>query len=496
MQSDGSAPPPVRSGTAILKRFLHLLSAQGAEGLLSAVFLIYLARMDTVVFGEIMYAMAAGGIVMKVIQFGLYYPLVSYLGSVKKDQAPELLSRVNVIKLGLLGPCMLTILGTALIRGLSPRMSLILFLICLGFAVEQIAETYFADFRVRGLQSREARIKIAGAVLSYGYGFVTALMGFDPILISLFKLISGLIRLGFGMASYLKDYAVRFLVRSKWPDVWFMFRAAMVFAFIEILGVIYNKANIFFLEKYTGVTGVAFYSATYNVVDPISVLASEQLLGWVVFPLLAALWSKNRDTAARLVRNSALWLMAIAFPIMFTLHVESDFIITLIYGAKFHDAVWMQHYLVWTILLSFENNLFSYVMMVAGGAPVLFAFAAVTTILNLVFNLTLVPSFGLAGGCLVLVLTKLVMTIMTFVYCRIRFAFVRTRDFIFPAALGLLLVGTYLLLEPVAPFRVASSIALALYFVILWKFGVKFLGHLSRKTDQNGKSANNPDSPR
>jgi O-antigen/teichoic acid export membrane protein len=255
-----------------------------------------------------------------------------------------------------------------------------------------------------------------------------------------------------------------------------MFRAAAVFAFIEILGVVYNKTNIFFLESATGAKGVAFYSAAYNVVDPVSTLASEQFLGWVIFPVLASLWWKDRDQVRSLVRRNAQWLLAWAFPIMFLLHAESPLIIGKIFPSEYSDAVWMQQYLVWTILLSFESNLFCYVMMVAGAAKVLLAFAVVGTILNLVFNVTLVESLGLTGGCLVLILTKLVMTVLTFTYCQLRFHFFKWHDFLFPCFLAAVSLILYLLILPVVTLHPAVTGALAFYMVVLWKIGPRFIG--------------------
>jgi O-antigen/teichoic acid export membrane protein len=215
-----------------------------------------------------------------------------------------------------------------------------------------------------------------------------------------------------------------------------MFKAALVFGLIEILGTVYNKTNVFFLERATGVKGVAYYSATWNIVDPVSVLASEQLLGWVIFPLLAALWAKNREGVGPLVKNSAQWLMALAFPVMFVLYAEAPLIIGLVYPSEFAPAVDMQRMLVWTIVLSFENNLFAYVMMTAGAARLLLAFAACSTLINLALNVVLVERFGLMGGCLVIIFTKLIMTVLTYAYCSMKLKILRITDFVLPKTAG------------------------------------------------------------
>jgi O-antigen/teichoic acid export membrane protein len=481
MKSSAEKPAP-SSEKGIIGRFMHLLSAQGAEAVSSTIFFLYLAWLNETIYGEVMLALAAGSVAMKVVQFGLYYPLVSDLGGAPPEKAPEILNRVNIIKLALLGPTLLAVVAIVFYRGFSIQMGLVLFFMCLGFALEAIAETYFADLRVRGLQETEARIRIISSVASYGYGFVTATLGLNPVIISLFKLVSAIVRIGGGLGSYLRRYTRAVVFSTSRRSVWQVFRAALVFALIEILGIIYNKTNIFFLEGATGVEGVAYYSATWNLfVDPISTLASEQLLGWVVFPLLATLWWNNRDQVASLVRSNARWLLVIAFPIMFFLHAESELLIRLAYKPEYKDAIWMQQYLVWTIPLSFENNLFQYVMMVAGAVKVLLGFQVAATALNLVFNVVLVKPLGLTGGCLVIILTKLVMTALTFLYCQIRFRFFKIWDFVFPVCLGALCYCLFLALERLVTVHPAVGLTLAVYFVILLKLGPKFLGELPRK---------------
>jgi O-antigen/teichoic acid export membrane protein len=479
--SNTATVPSSSPQKSIIQRFAHLLSAQGIEAVTSMVFFLYLARLDASVFGEVMYAMAAGSIVMKVVQFGLYYPLVSDLGSANPGEEPEILNRVNVIKFVLLIPSMAVILGMVFYRGFSLQMGLVIVFVCLGFALEAFAETFFADFRVRGLQDREARARITSSVVSYGFGFGTAALGFSPVVVSLFKLISAGIRTWYGAADYLKDYSAKIVSIPHWPIVWKVFSAASVFAVIEILGIIYNKTNIFFLEGAAGVNGVALYSATWNLVDPVSILASEQFLGWVIFPLLATLWWKRRQSVDRLVRSNAQWLTALAFPIMFVLHTESALMIGLVYGQGYEQAIWMQQYLVWTILISFQNNLFSYVMMVAGAAKVLLAFTVAVTVLNLVFNFVLVAPLGLEGACLVIILTKLSMMMFTFLYCQIRFRFFGWRDFLFPISLAVAGAGVFVGLESLITLHPAVIITLALYSGAVFLLGPRFMGRLPAK---------------
>jgi O-antigen/teichoic acid export membrane protein len=470
--------PPVTT-RRILGRFGHLLSAQGVEGITSAGFFLYLAWLNSAAYGQVMYAMAAGAMVMKVVQFGLYIPVVADLTKLPAEETPGLLNQANLIKLILLIPSMAVVAGLALARGFSDSMTAILLLICLGHGLVALAETFFADYRVRGRQSGEARIKMAASLGSYGFGFVLAWLGGPSVLVACFKLVAGLIQLIPAAKPYLTRSAAVLRTSLERGPVWRLFKAASVFAMFQIIGTLYNKTNIFFLESAAGTKSVAMYSATWNIVDPISVLASEQLLGWVIFPLLAMYWFQDRERAGRLVRTNALWLMLVALPLMFVLFVESNLIIDLIYPDEFKPAASLQRYLVWTIFISFESNLFAYVMMVAGAARTLLIFSIVTMILNLLLNLALVGPFELTGGCLVIVLTKLIMLVMTFTYCQKAYRFFFWHDLVFPllsAAMGLAL---FIVLDGIVVREAATVCALALYGLVVWKAGPRFVGRMA-----------------
>lgn len=478
------------SATGVLGRFAHLLSAQGVEGIVQTIFFLYLAWVNAELYGELMYAISVAAIVLKLVQFGLYYPLVGQLTKAPPGDAPELMTRVNVVKVILLGVSMIGVCALIFYQGFTQRMGWIVFWVSLGFGLEVLVDTLFAYFRVQGLQKTEARIRMASSVSSYGFGIVTAGLGFHPIIVGCFKLVSFGVRSVLGVTAYLRAFRANLWKVPRLNSVWGVFQESTLFAGIQILGTFYNKTNVLFLQHFIGVTAVAYYSATYSLVDAISMLASEQLLGWVVFPFLSVLWREKRDGVAPMVRRTALWLLAIAFPIMFFLAMESELIIGLIYPPGFKDAVWMQKYLVWTMLFSFQTNLFSYVMMVAGKVRFLFGMAVAATALNLLFNVGLVNSYGLAGGCAVIIFTKMVMTILTATYCQILLRLFKLRDFVFPILSALISLGLFVLIEPALTVHGAVAVTLGFYGLILWQWGERFLGRLSDR--QHASDDNSP----
>jgi O-antigen/teichoic acid export membrane protein len=490
-----TTPDPTASERGLIRRFAFLLSAQGVEGFASLFFFLYIAWLDTTVYGELMYATAAGGISAKIVEFGLYYPLVSELGRLRRGQTSDIINRVTLIKLGLLGIATASVVGFCAMRGFSLQMSWMIVLVSMGVGVETLAESFFAEFRVGGRQAAEAKIKTVASAAAYAYAFLAAWWFVAPFLIAMFRLVSGVIRL----AWVLTDRAKR---RSA-PWVWFVDRkslfgllqAASVFALIEILGVLYNRTNVFFIESVTGVTGVAFFSAANNIVDPVSVLGSDQLLGWVVFPLLAVLRWKDKDEMRSLVKRAALWLACLALPALMVMSLWSDLLIGLIYPDEYRDAARLLRYLLWSVPLSFESNLFGYLMMVTGASRPLLALAAATTVINLAANAVLVPGYGLTGGCLVPVITKLAQTVFTFWYCQSRFSLFKPGDFLFPALFAatcfmLLAAGMQIMLV-----QRAALITFIFYCLVLWRLGGAFMGRLPGWTRKGSEATDVPPRP-
>ena len=460
----------------IATRFSLLLSAQLVEAVLSAVFFLYVAWLDPNLYGEIMYSVAVGVMMLRVVQFGLYYRQVTDLTGSSREGAAEVIFRVSCIKASLLGPCLLVLGGLAWYRGFSNQMTAIVFLVSLGFALEAFPDSVFADFRVRGEQRREARIKAYGFASGFGFGIAAAITGLSPLFVGLFRIISSAIRTGLAGRAYVSEYPLTAAVIPTWSKLCWTARGAAVFALIDILTNIYTRTNLLFLESSSGTQGVAYYSATWLIIDSVSWLTAELLLGWVIFPVLATLWIRAKDQFSYLVRNTGLWLVAIALPIMFVLSAESDLIIGMAFPQGYSDAVWMQRYLVWTILFSFVQYLFAYVIVVVGAAKVLLAFSVLAMALNLVLNMTLVGPLGLLGGCLVIICTKMVMALMTFTYCQARFRFFGVGDFVYLLGLSAVSLGVFALTEGTVGHHSAVAGTIVFYTACLLLLGPKLVG--------------------
>jgi len=194
----------------------------------------------------------------------------------------------------------------------------------------------------------------------------------------------------------------------------------LVFALIEVSAILYNKANLFFLQKYAGAHGVAQYSVTWQTVDSISGLVSNLLLQSVLFPLFVHLWEVDRDQVSHLARNTARWLLAAALVVMFVLFIESDRIITLIYGPNYQEAIWLQKFLAVTVVFAFMHNLAAFLLISMRLQRLLLIFYLGGLAFNLLWCTLAIPRLPLLGAALAMVFTKGGVAFLTVSFCQRR----------------------------------------------------------------------------
>ena len=213
----------------------------------------------------------------------------------------------------------------------------------------------------------------------------------------------------------------------SWERLGSTLRLGLIFALIEVSAILYNKANLFFLQKYAGAHGVAQYSVTWQTVDGISGLVSSLLLQSILFPLFVQLWESDRARVSQLAQNTARWLMVAAVVVMFVLFIESDRIITLVYGPKYVEAIWLQKILVVTVAFAFFHNLAAFVMISMRLQRLLLIFYLGGLGFNLLWCSLVIPRAPLLGAALAMVLTKGGVAALTVSFCQRRLGLIPRR---------------------------------------------------------------------
>jgi len=459
----GEAAPP-----RILQKFAYLLSARWVREALQTVFLIYLARVSSTTYGEFMLALGLGSILLLVAEFGLNLPLVSLLAQKDGDQDAAL-TQVSLLKGGLLVLTLLGVLGFMEWQDYSLSLKRVMFMLSAGAGLEALSNSFFVALQVRGRQDLQGKIKVLAAGLGFGYGLIALALGASPLAVAAFKLIESLVNLG---GSFILVRS-RGRFRFKWPSLGRLgstLQLGLVFALIEVSAIIYNKANLFFLQKYAGAHGVAQYSVTWQTVDGISALVSNVLLQSILFPIFVKLWEVDRAKVSHNAQNTARWLLAAALAVMFLLFIESDRIITLIYGPNYPEAIWLQKLLVVTVVFAFMHNLAAFLMISMGLQRMLLIFYLGGLAFNLVWCTLVIPRAPLMGAALAMVLTKSGVALLTVSYCQRRLGLMRRRPLLQLGLTVLLGALLYLMGHGRLPREATEALALAptLLLAVRW----------------------------
>jgi O-antigen/teichoic acid export membrane protein len=467
--SSPSQPVPDEAAPfRILRKFAYLLSARWVREALQAAFLIYLARISSTTYGEFMLAIGLGSILLLVAEFGLNLPLVSLLS--KKDGDPNAaLSQVVFLKAGLLVLALMGVLVFMAWQDYALPLKQVMFMLCAGIGLEALSNTFFVTLQVQGRQDLQGKIAALAAGLGFGYGLVALALGAPPLLVAAFKLIESLVNLG-GSFILVRAQAGLRLKLPSWARLGSTLRLGLVFGLIEVSAILYNKANLFFLQKYAGAHGVAQYSVTWQTVDGISGVVSNLLLQSILFPLFVQLWESDRARVSQLAQNTARWLMVAALAVMFVLFIESDRIITLVYGPNYGEAIWLQKILVVTVAFAFLHNLAAFVMISMRLQWLLLIFYLCGLGFNLLWCSLVIPRAPLLGAALAMVLTKGGVACLTVSFCQRRLGLIPRRPALQTGLAVLAGALLYLLGHGRLPREATEALALApvLALAVAW----------------------------
>jgi O-antigen/teichoic acid export membrane protein len=170
----------------------------------------------------------------------------------------------------------------------------------------------------------------------------------------------------------------------------------------------------------------------------------------------------------RLAQNTGRWLLVAALAVMFVLASESDRLIGLIYGPHYQDAVWLQKYLVATVICAFLHNLAAFLMMCLRRERLLLLFYLVGLVFNLLWCALAIPLVPLWGSALAMILTKGVVALLTVSYCQRQLHLLPARPLRQVAAISLAGAAGYLLGIAWLTRELAEVLALTPLLILAW----------------------------
>ena len=153
--------------------------------------------------------------------------------------------------------------------------------------------------------------------------------------------------------------------------------------------------------------------------------------------------------------------MAAALVVMFVLFIESDRIITLVFGPHYPEAIWLQKILVVTVAFAFLHNLAAFLMISMRLQRLLLIFYLAGLAFNLLWCSLVIPRSPLLGAALAMVLTKGGVAALTVGFCQWRLGLLPKKPCLHLAVAALAGILLYLLTAGRLPRELAEALALA-----------------------------------
>jgi O-antigen/teichoic acid export membrane protein len=151
---------------------------------------------------------------------------------------------------------------------------------------------------------------------------------------------------------------------------------------------------------------------------------------------------------------------------MFFLWAVSHRLIPLIYGPSYTEAIWVQQYLVVTIIIAFWHNLAVFLLLSMGREKLLLGFYLLGLVINLLWCALILPLDPLPGAALAMIITKGVVAVFTVTAAQRRLQFLAVKDLKQVGGALLLAAGIFLASRPLAPWNLTVCFTLLPFFAL------------------------------
>ncbi len=194
------------------------------------------------------------------------------------------------------------------------------------------------------------------------------------------------------------------VTRRRWAS---LLRAAFPFGVIGLtLGISYRFDTVL-LNIYSGDAVTGQYNAAYNLV--FSLVTLSNVLNTALYPSLSRQSATDPAGLPRVYERVLLYLMLAALPIAVGGFILAQPLVGLLFGAEYGPAGPLLAVLVWVVPLMFLTEFLGYVVVIAGREALVARAIVVSSSVNIVANLLLIPRYGADAAALITVVTEAVL---------------------------------------------------------------------------------------
>lgn len=194
------------------------------------------------------------------------------------------------------------------------------------------------------------------------------------------------------------------------PGTWLpLVKASIPFGVIGFaLGLSYKFDSVL-LNIHAGDVATGYYNSAYNLI--FSVLVISNVVNTALYPSLSRQSVALPQTLPAIQERMLRYLLLIALPIAVGGSLLAYPIVTTLYGADYISAALPLAILIWVVPFMFVTEFLGYVIVVSGAERRVAWAISLSTGVNVMLNLLLIPIYGLLAASILTVLTEAVLLV-------------------------------------------------------------------------------------
>ncbi|MDP3901394.1 MAG: flippase, partial [bacterium] len=206
-----------------------------------------------------------------------------------------------------------------------------------------------------------------------------------------------------------------YTLRSHFKNIFKNFNKSLIknilvtawpFGLMGLMGAIMLNTDIIMLGWLTSAANVGYYSAAQKPIQLLYILPT--MLATSIFPIMARLSHSNPNSAKSILEKSVALAIIISLPLVIIGLVLAHQIITIMYGAEYIPAISAFKILTATLLIVYPSSLIGNAIFAYDQQKSFVIFVLVATLGNIIFNILLIPIWGIEGAAMSTVLTQLI----------------------------------------------------------------------------------------
>lgn len=387
----------VTSGQTIAKNTIWLAIGKTGGRLLRTVLVIYAARvLGAADWGVFSYVASLTGIFAVLTDFGVSSLITrEYARDNIQEEKHGLVSTAFFLKMIMIIPGLVFLTVWAPHFAITSKMNTLVDFFALTLVFDSIRQLGFSLIKARqqmdiqaGLYAlTNAIIVVSGLILLHHFRSVNSLAYAYAVgsVIGCLSTIYFLRRYLPALRQGFKPVLAKKILQTAWP-----------FAVSGLLGSVMVSTDIFILGFLRSPAEVGYYSAADKTIQ--FLYAPSLILATSSFPVFAKLANFEDLEIARIFKRLLHVILIFLVPVTLGGIVIAPALIKLVFGREFADAALPLQILLLTLSFRYASTLLTNAAFAYNRRATLALYTALSIALNIIFDLALIPRFGLTGS--------------------------------------------------------------------------------------------------